>query len=162
MGLIPAHYAWVRPDHARPPAAPKGQAKGRAKGRAKGQAKGRAKGQAKGRAKAQATDKQGRHTVASRYTFSATITAVTRPAAIIVGRRFTSVPIRSLLPVKTTSGMSANGMPKDRKTWLRTSALVGSKPTPISTSAGIMVIARRAKIGIWRWMKPCMTTWPDI
>ncbi len=25
-----------------------------------------------------------------------------------------------------------------------------------------MVIARRAKIGIWRWMKPCMTTWPDI
>ena len=25
-----------------------------------------------------------------------------------------------------------------------------------------MVMARRAKIGIWRWMKPCMTTWPDI
>ena len=25
-----------------------------------------------------------------------------------------------------------------------------------------MVIARRTKIGIWRWMKPCMTTWPDM
>src|SRR5580693_9766557 len=106
MGLIPADYACVRPDHARPPAAP------RDKPRDKPRRKPR--------------DKKGRHTVASRYTFSATITAVTRPAAIIVERRFTSVPIRSLLPVKTTSGISANGMPKDRKTWLRTSALVGS------------------------------------
>jgi hypothetical protein len=64
--------------------------------------------------------------------------------------------------VKTSSGISANGMPKERKTWLRTRALVALNPTPISTRAGIMVIARRTKIGIWRWMKPCITTWPDI
>ncbi len=53
-------------------------------------------------------------------------------------------------------------MPKDRRTWLRTSARVGLNPTPIRIRAGIIVIARRAKIGIWRWMKPCITTWPDM
>ena len=39
---------------------------------------------------------------------------------------------------------------------------MGLKPTPITIRAGIIVMARRAKIGICRWMKPCMTSWPDM
>ena len=39
-------------------------------------------------------------------------------------------PIRRRLAVKATSGISANGMPKERKTWLRTSACVASTPRP--------------------------------
>src|SRR6202023_313645 len=85
-----------------------------------------------------------RHRVASRYTFKAMITAVTKPAVSILSRRSTSEPISFRLLVKNSSGTSANGMPKERKTWLRTRALVLSKPTPIRIKAGIIVIARRA------------------
>ena len=60
-----------------------------------------------------------------------------------------------------TSGIIANGMPKERSTWLSTSARVGSKWLAISTRAGTMVIARRRKTGIWNRMKPCITTWPE-
>ena len=53
------------------------------------------------------------------------IRAVTTPAAATTRRRFTSSPMSPRLLVKNSSGTSANGMPKDRKTWLRTSALDG-------------------------------------
>ncbi len=64
--------------------------------------------------------------------------------------------------MNTTSGISANGMPKDRNTWLSTSARVGLKPTASRTRAGSMVMARRRKTGIRRCRKPSITTWPDI
>ena len=51
-------------------------------------------------------------------------------------------------------------MPKERATWLTTSAREGSTPAAMMTSAGTMVIARRTKIGIRRRMKPCITTCP--
>ena len=59
-----------------------------------------------------------------------------------------------------TRGINANGIPNDSRTWLSTSARDGSKLLAIRTIAGTIVIARRRKIGIWRRMKPCITTWP--
>ena len=58
--------------------------------------------------------------------------------------------------------MRANGIPKERTTWLSTSARYGSTPTATMTSAGSIVTARRRKSGIRRPMKPCMTTCPAI
>ena len=34
-------------------------------------------------------------------------------------------------------------------------------PIASTISAGVIVTARRTKSGIWRRMKPCITTWPD-
>ena len=45
-----------------------------------------------------------------------------------VRRLLTSPPITFRLLVKRTRGTSANGMPNESTTWLRTSALVGSTP----------------------------------
>ena len=53
-------------------------------------------------------------------------------------------------------------MPNESTTWLSTSARVGSTPIASTTSAGSIVTTRRTKSGIWRRMKPCMTTWPAI
>ena len=72
------------------------------------------------------------------------ISAVTTPAAATTSRRFTSWPMSVRLLVKNSSGTSANGRPKERKTWLRTSALDGSKPTAITISAGIINLAMLA------------------
>ena len=72
----------------------------------------------------------------------------------------TSPPITFRLLVKRTRGTSANGMPNESTTWLRTSARVGSTPTRATISAGAAVIARRAKSGIWRRMNPCITICP--
>ena len=60
--------------------------------------------------------------------------------------------------VNITSGISANGIPKERMTWLITSVRDGSSPIAITTNAGIIVTKRRTNSGIRRWMKPCMTT----
>ena len=46
--------------------------------------------------------------------------------------------------VSSTSGTSANGMPKDSTTWLITSARVGLAPIASTISAGAIVIARRS------------------
>ncbi len=62
--------------------------------------------------------------------------------------------------MKITSGISANGIPKLSTTWLITSVRDGSTPIPITTKAGIIVTARRTKIGICRLMNPCITIWP--
>ena len=58
--------------------------------------------------------------------------------------------------------MSANGIPNDSTTWLRTSAFDGLTPIAMITSAGTIVIVRRSVSGIWRRMKPCITTCPAI
>ena len=75
-------------------------------------------------------------------------------------RLFVKLPISFLLRVNITSGIIANGIPKDRNTWLRINAREGSKLAAITISAGTMVIPRRRKTEILRWMKPCITTWP--
>ena len=59
----------------------------------------------------------------------------------------TRLPISFGLRQNMTSGISANGMPKERNTWLSTRARDGSKWIPITIMAGTMVIARRRKIG---------------
>src|SRR3954469_8481539 len=91
---------------------------------------------------------------ASRTMFSATITAATAHATTDVSRRLTSSPISDLSRVKMTSGISANGIPNESTTWLRTSAADALTPIAMMTSAGAMVIVRRRKSGIRRWMKP--------
>src|SRR5690349_10718106 len=70
-------------------------------------------------------ERAGFHAVASRYTFSPMISIATRLAATTTSRPLTSDPISLRLLVKNSSGISANGMPKDRKTWLSTRALDG-------------------------------------
>src|SRR6476469_7160963 len=81
-------------------------------------------------------------------------------AAIVVRRLLTRPPITRRLLVNSTSGTSAKGIPNESTTWLITSARVGSTPAIATASAGAAVIARRKKTGIWRRMKPCITTWP--
>src|SRR5215217_2818984 len=51
--------------------------------------------------------------------------ATTTAATDVVSRWLTSVPITSLLRQKMSSGMSANGMPNERTTWLMTSERLG-------------------------------------
>ena len=72
------------------------------------------------------------------------ISAATTHAATVVTRRLTSAPMTSRRRVSSTSGTSANGMPKDSTTWLMTSARVGSSPMASTISAGAIVIARRS------------------
>src|SRR5215471_402439 len=86
------------------------------------------------------------------------MTAVIAQAATVVARRLTRGPINFLLAVKTTSGISAYGMPKDRNTWLSTSAREGLNPTAIS--AGTIVTAWQTNTGTWRCRNPAITTWP--
>src|ERR1022692_483982 len=62
--------------------------------------------------------------------------------------------------VSTTSGTSANGMPKESTTCEITRLPVGGSPSSSTTSAGSMVSPRRTNNGIRRRMNPCMTTWP--
>ncbi len=88
------------------------------------------------------------------------IIAATTDATTVVARRLTSAPMMSRRRVSSTSGTSANGMPKDSTTWLITSAREGLTPSPSTISAGAIVIARRRTSGIVRSMKPCITTWP--
>ena len=56
------------------------------------------------------------------------ITATQAQAQIVVRRRLTWLPMIPALLVSTTSGTRANGMPKDRTTWLRTRAPVVLAP----------------------------------
>ena len=72
------------------------------------------------------------------------------------------MPISDRLRQNMTSGMSANGIPNDSTTWLRISAFEGLTPIAMMMRAGIIVIVRRSQSGIWRWMKPCITTCPAI
>ena len=72
------------------------------------------------------------------------ISIVTTLAAATTSRRFTNWPMSLRLLVKNSSGTSAKGMPKERKTWLRIRALDGSKPMPITISAGIINLAMLA------------------
>ena len=64
--------------------------------------------------------------------------------------------------VNMTSGIMAKGRPKLSTTWLRTSVRVGSRPIPITISAGSIVTKRRSQTGICRCRKPCMMTCPAI
>ena len=54
--------------------------------------------------------------------------AATTTATAVVRRELTSSPMTSARRVSSTSGTSANGMPKDSTTWDTTSAQVGSTP----------------------------------
>ena len=63
--------------------------------------------------------------------------------------------------VNHTSGTSANGIPNESTTWLSTSVRDGLSPIAATRRAGSIVSSRRTKIGIRRWMKPCITTWPE-
>ena len=63
--------------------------------------------------------------------------------------------------VKMTSGTSANGIPNESTTCEMTSVRDGSIPIAITTNAGSIVTSRRTASGIWRLMKPCITTWPE-
>src|SRR2546421_310852 len=49
----------------------------------------------------------------SRYTFMKMISAAMTPVVMVVRRRFTSAPMMSRRRVSSSSGTSANGMPKD-------------------------------------------------
>ena len=52
-------------------------------------------------------------------------------------------------------------MPKRQDDLARARACArGSGRSRGRRSAGTIVIARRRKSGIWRWRKPCITTWP--
>ena len=51
-------------------------------------------------------------------------------------------------------------MPKERTTWLTTSAREGSTPIARMISAGTMVTRGGRRAGSCRRMKPCITTWP--
>ena len=66
----------------------------------------------------------------------------------------------SLRRVRSTSGTSANGIPKLSTTCEMTSERDGFRPIASTISAGVIVISRRRTIGIVRAMKPCMTTCP--
>jgi hypothetical protein len=70
----------------------------------------------------------------------------------------TIAPITERRLAAITSGTRANGIPNESTTWLRTKASVGGRPNPRTIRAGASVIARRRKIGIRRWMNPCITT----
>ena len=63
--------------------------------------------------------------------------------------------------VKNSSGISANGIPKERTTWLSTSVRDGLAPTAMMMNAGSMVTSRRTASGTCRRRKPCITTWPE-
>ena len=82
------------------------------------------------------------------------------PAAAVVSRRLTSGPMMSARRVSSTSGTSANGMPKDSTTCEITRLSVAGRPSPSTTSAGSMVSPRRTHSGMRRRTKPCMTTCP--
>ena len=56
-------------------------------------------------------------------------------------------PMSASEPVARMRGTIASGIPKDSTTWLSTSAHVGSAPTPMMTSAGMSVTARRSSSG---------------
>ena len=58
-----------------------------------------------------------------------------------VSQWFTKLPMIFRLLVKMIRGTKANGMPKDRMTWLNTSAAVGLTPNAIMASGGIIVMA---------------------
>src|SRR5215210_781025 len=94
----------------------------------------------------------------SRNAFSAMIALATTEATTVVRPRLTSAPMTSRRRVSSTSGTSANGMPKERTTWLMTSERDGSSPRPSTASAGAIVTSRRSASGIVRAMKPCITT----
>src|SRR5581483_5161229 len=85
---------------------------------------------------------------ASSRTFKPTIRTATADAATVVRRVFASAPIRSRLLVNTTSGTSANGIPNERITWLKTSVREGSAPATTAAKAGAIVTSRRSAIGI--------------
>ncbi len=63
--------------------------------------------------------------------------------------------------VNTTSGISANGIPNERITWLSTSVRVGLSPSAITTNAGTIVARRRTQSGICQPVNPCMMIWPE-
>ena len=50
----------------------------------------------------------------------------------------------------TTSGTSANGIPNERITWLTIRVRLGLTPAASTTSAGVMVTARRTHNGTRR------------
>ena len=62
--------------------------------------------------------------------------------------------------VSSTSGTSANGMPKERTTWLTTSDFVGVEPDREHHERRRHRHEPPDTSGIERRMKPCMTTWP--
>ena len=97
-----------------------------------------------------------------RKDLSAMMSPATMPASTVVTRRFTNSPITSLRRVKSIRGTRANGMPKLRITWLKTSVRVGSSPMTMTSSAGSMVMLRRIQIGILLRRKPCIIIWPAI
>ena len=68
----------------------------------------------------------------------------------------------SFFLVNKTRGITAKGSPKLSTTWLIMRVLVGSKPISMTIIEGITVTIRLIKIGMWKRMKPCMTTCPDI
>src|SRR5439155_16059050 len=97
---------------------------------------------------------------ASKKTFSPEITTAIAQATAVVRRLLTCTPMTSRREVSMTSGISANGIPNERTTWLRTSALVGLTPIASTTSAGSIVMTRRTISGMRRLTKPAMTIWP--
>src|ERR1700749_1138128 len=97
-----------------------------------------------------------------RKTLRAMIKLASTPARALSQRGLASSPITFLLAAMIRRGTRAKGMPKERTTWLPTRASVGSRPIASTSSAGARVIARRRKSGIWRSMKPCITTCPAI
>ena len=69
-----------------------------------------------------------------------------RPTTV-VARRLTSAPISARSRQNQSSGISANGIPKERTTWLRTSARDASMPSAMITSAGTIVTAGAGRAG---------------
>src|SRR5690606_8127890 len=98
----------------------------------------------------------------SRNTYKPTITEATSQATRVVQDWFTRSPIILRSRVKSTSGISAKGIPKLRITWLMHSVRVGSSPSAMTTSAGAMVMARRSQTGMCEFRKPCMMTCPAM
>jgi hypothetical protein len=79
---------------------------------------------------------------------------------VLVSRRLVMSDIVSRSRVMSNSGMSANGMPKDRTIWEKTKAWLVFTASARMISEGSIVRVRRTSRGMRQFMKPAMTIWP--
>lgn len=91
-----------------------------------------------------------------RYRLSAMMMAAMMTAANTTGRLLAKAPINFLSDVNMISGMTTNGMPKLRHTWLRTRVAVGSSPIMITIIDGSTVNPHRSQTGMLLFTKPYM------
>src|SRR5260370_42468889 len=87
---------------------------------------------------------------------------VVRSMRVVVTRRLGMAVMVAGSREMSSSGMRANGMPKDKMIWEYRSARVVLTAKARTVSEGSMVSVRRAGSGSFQVMQPARTTWPEV